>query len=374
MPTSILLIDDDQVDRATVRRALAKSGLAHELVEAADGKSGLELARGRHFDCVLLDYRLPDIDSAELLAALLSPEGGKQTVLMLTGVSDQEIALRLIQAGALDYLTKAEMTPPSLARAIRYAKARRAVLAELQEARREAEAKSRALDELNQQKSLLFSIIAHDLRNPFQVILAASQALGQATDSRDHAYIERRAQGLHQAASQAYGLMESLFAWARLQMDSVAVELTGIDLDSLAEETVETMRQIAADKAISLATECGGLRVRAQRDMLGTVLRNLLSNAVKFTRTDGAVRIRAVPDGDVVEIRVEDTGIGMPPERVETLFRLDRRASSTGTAGERGSGFGLLLCRDLVERLGGRLEVCSTLGVGTTFAFRLPAA
>ena len=86
MPTSILLIDDDQVDRATVRRALAKSGLAHELVEAADGKSGLELARGRHFDCVLLDYRLPDIDSAELLAALLSPEGGKQTVLMLTGV------------------------------------------------------------------------------------------------------------------------------------------------------------------------------------------------------------------------------------------------------------------------------------------------
>jgi signal transduction histidine kinase len=364
-PTAILLIDDDQVDRATVRRALAKSGLAHELVEAADGRSGLELARGRHFDCVLLDYRLPDIDSAELLAALLSPEGGKQAVLMLTGVSDQEIALRLIQAGALDYLTKNEMTPPSLARAIRYAKARRAVLAEL-------EAKSRALDELNQQKSLLFSIIAHDLRNPFQVILAASQALGQATDSRDHAYIERRAQGLHLAASQAYGLMESLFAWARLQMDSVAVELTETDLASLAEETVDTMRQIAADKAIRLATDCAGLRVRAQRDMLGTVLRNLLSNAVKFTRPDGAVVIRAVPDGETVEIRVEDTGIGMPPERVETLFRLDRRASSTGTAGERGSGFGLLLCRDLVERLGGRLEVSSTVGVGTVFSFRLP--
>jgi len=167
MPTRILLIDDDQVDRTAVRRALAKSGLDHELTEASNGVGGLQLAQANAFDCVLLDYRLPDVDTFELLASLLSPAGGNQTVSMLTGEDDPDVAFRLMRAGALDYLPKAEATPSSLAGAIRYAKARREFLAELKTARREAEAKSQELDTLNKQTSLLFSIIGHDLRNPF---------------------------------------------------------------------------------------------------------------------------------------------------------------------------------------------------------------
>ena len=200
-PTRILLIDDDQVDRAAVRRALARSGLSHEIDEAADGAGGLRLARARAYDCVLLDYRLPDVDTFALLASLLSPEGGGHAVLMLTGEADPDIALRLMRAGALDYLAKAEVTPSSLARAIRYAKARREFLAELNAARREAEAKSLELDTLNRQKSLLFSIIAHDLRNPFQALLGLSTVLSQAVAMRDHASVERRAQGIREAAT-----------------------------------------------------------------------------------------------------------------------------------------------------------------------------
>ena len=109
----ILLIDDDKVDRTMVRRALEKSGLEHDLVEAPDAAIGLRCAKEQTFDCVLLDYRLPDADAFELLTVLLSPEGGGQAVLMLTGEADQEIAIRLMRAGALDYLTKAEVTPSS---------------------------------------------------------------------------------------------------------------------------------------------------------------------------------------------------------------------------------------------------------------------
>ena len=105
--TRILLIDDDKVDRTTVRRALEKSGLGHDLVEAPDGATGLLRAKEQAFDCVLLDYRLPDVDAFELLTVLLSPEVGGQAVVMLTGEADQEIAVRLVRAGALDYLTKA---------------------------------------------------------------------------------------------------------------------------------------------------------------------------------------------------------------------------------------------------------------------------
>jgi signal transduction histidine kinase len=372
-PTRILLIDDDQVDRAVVRRALVKSGLTHELVEAPDGTTGLQQAKARTFDCVLLDYRLPDVDTFVLLEALLSPQGGGQSVLMLTGESDQDIAMRLMRAGALDYLTKAEVTPSSLARAIRYATARGAVLAQLSSARREAEAKSLELDTLNRQKTLLFSIIAHDLRNPFQALLGLSTVLSQAVADRDHTSVERRAQGIRDAASQAYGLMESLFAWASLQMDTLTVTLGEVDVEAVARETLQGAAEAAADKGITLRAECAGVHARAHRDMLATVLRNLVSNAVKFTLPGGSVTVAAQASTKGIEIAVTDTGVGMPPGKIADLFKLDRRTTTNGTAGERGSGLGLLLCRDLVARQGGELLARSALDQGTTFRFTLEA-
>ncbi len=285
--TRILLIDDDQVDRASVRRALAKSGLAHELAEAPSGMAGLDMARARSFDCVLLDYRLPDVDTFELLPKLLAPEGGEQAVLMLTGEADQDIAMRLMRTGALDYLAKHEVTPSSLARAIRYATARREFVAELAAARREAEEKSLALDTLNRQKTLLFSIVAHDLRNPFQVILGLSSVLSRAVAAKDHASIERRAQGIGEAAGQAHALMESLFAWASVQMDTLAVTMGAVGLSEVVTEIIGGAAQTASDKGITLCASDVDLEVKANRDMLATVLRNLVSNAVKFTLPGG---------------------------------------------------------------------------------------
>jgi signal transduction histidine kinase len=370
-PTRILLIDDDQVDRASVRRSLARSKMPHELAEAPDGTIGLELARSQPFDCVLLDYRLPDVDTFELLADLLSPEGGKHVVLMLTGEDDQELALRLMRAGALDYLAKAEVTPNGLARAIRYARARREFVAELHSARQDAEEKSRALDMLNRQKALLFSVIAHDLRNPFQALLGYSTLLGMAVESKDFTAIERRAHGVHETANRAVDLMESLFAWAHLQMDRLDVEFADVDLTQVAGDISAGVAESAAHKGIAVRIECDDINVRANPEMLATILRNLLSNAVKFTLPGGTVTIAAERKPDGIEIAVADTGIGIPPATLEDLFRVDKRITTVGTAGERGSGLGLLLCRDLVQRLGADLAVRSETNDGTTFSFRL---
>ncbi len=370
--TRILLIDDDQVDRTSVKRALIKSGLQHELVEAPDGVLGLKIAKAQPFDCVLLDYRLPGVDTFELLSSLVGLEGGSHAVLMLTGESDQDIALRLIAAGALDYLAKAEATPSSLARAIRYAQARREFVAELRSARNDAEEKSLALDTLNRQKSLFFSIIAHDLRNPFQTVLGLSEVLSQAVAARDHASIERRARAVCDAAGQASNLMEGLFAWASLQMDTLNTTLNDVEVDAIARETAQGAAIAAADKGLTIATLCDGMHVRAHRDMLAAVLRNLVSNAVKFTQRGGRITISAKMIADEVEIAVTDTGVGMPPDKIDDLFKLDRRTTTNGTVGERGSGLGLLLCRDLVERQGGELTVKSAVGHGTAFRFMLP--
>ncbi|WP_331303620.1 hypothetical protein [Methylobacterium oryzae] len=131
---------------------------------------------------------------------------------MPTGEADPDRATRLMRAGALSYLDKAEVTPSSLVRAIRYAEARLPFQAELAAARLEAGAKSLKLDTLNRQKSLLFSIIAHDLRNPFQAPLGVSEVLSKAVAARDAASVERRAKGIHEAATQTYGPLKSLFS------------------------------------------------------------------------------------------------------------------------------------------------------------------
>ena len=371
IPTHILLIDDDKVDRMMVRKALEKSTLVHDLVEAVDGVDGLRRAKEQAFDYVLLDYRLPDVDTFELLTALLSPEGGGHSVLMLTGEADPEIAIRFMRAGALDYLTKAEVTPSSLARAIRYAKARREFLAEVKTARREAEEKSRALDALNRQMAFLFSVIGHDLRNPFQALLGLSTLLDKAVSEGNIASVQRYARGLTAAAGQAFALMEGLFSWASVQMETTATSLVGVDLGEIAREVVEGAEEPTAAKNITVLVHCADIHVRANRDMLAAILRNLVSNAVKFTRPAGTITITANRREHVVEIEITDTGVGMPFEQVSRLFKLDKRSSTRGTEGEPGSGFGLLLCRDLVERLGGELTVSSAVDHGTTFRFTL---
>lgn len=372
-PVRILLIDDDQVDRAAVRRALAPSGLPHVLVEAATGEAGLALARAQGFDCVLLDYLLPGTDTFALLAALRAPDAGAQAVLMLTGAADGQLALQLMRAGALDYLAKAEVTPSVLARAIRFAAARRQFQAQLEAARREAIAKSEELDALNRQKSLLFSIIAHDLRNPFQALLGLSEVLGDAVAARDLVSIDRRADGIRRAATQACNLMEGLFAWASAQMDTVAVRLGPVALGAVVAEVLGVAETAASDKGIALHASGVDMRVHAHRDMLSTVLRNLVSNATKFTLPGGRITISAEAGPDGVRVSVSDTGIGMEAARVRDLFRLDHRSSTHGTAGEGGSGLGLLLCHDLLERQGSALLVRSVVGQGSTFSFVLPA-
>lgn len=371
MPTQthILLIDDDEVDRQAVRRALSASDLTWVLTEAANAAEGLALAGEKAFDCVLLDYRLPDADAFDVLGALLAPGCGINAVLILTGETNPETALDLMRAGALDHLSKAELNPSGLARAIRYAKARRAFLAELEQAKREAEEKSLALDALNRQKALLLSIIAHDLRNPFQAIIGLSDSLSRTAAQKDPAKVQIRAQAVQEAAVQAHALMESLFDWAQLQMDSGNVELEMVDAAAIAQEATSVCRHTAEEKGVSVSFDCGGGMVRAHRDMLATVLRNLVGNSIKFTPAGGGITIACEKgtDGRFV-IHVRDSGVGMSQQAIDNLFRIDRRVTTPGTAGEKGSGLGLLLCRDLVERMGARMEVASKVGEGTAFS------
>jgi len=368
-----LLIDDAEPDRMAIGAALAGSNLNYTLITRADAVSGLATASAEPFDCVLLDGGLPGVDLPTLLTRLASAEGGSQAVIVLTGESEPGDALALLSAGALSSLSRSEASPYNLARAIRYAKARHGFVVALQAARQDAEAKSRAFDRLNRQTTLILSILAHDLRNPFQTLLGMSRSLAESASAGDPHALARRAAGVYEAANQAHGLMESLFAWASLHMGARA-EPAPIAVATLFEDCRRALQEPADAKGVRLIVGASAVSVLAQEDAAASILRNLIANALKFTASGGTVALSAENRGDSVALAVADTGVGMNEAQIAGLFEREGRSTSTGTAGERGAGLGLLLCHELVEWIGARLEIESRLGAGTTFRLILPAA
>ena len=180
---------------------------------------------------------------------------------------------------------------------------------------------------------------------------------------------------LQGTAEKLYALLENLLTWSRLQQGAITYTPEEFDLTDLVEDVVLLFTESAERKQITLKNECEDrLNVYADEAMINTVLRNLVSNALKFTHSGGSIRIFAHPTGQRVEIGVADTGTGIPLEDLPKLFRIDAQYTSTGTAGEAGTGLGLSLCQDLVTKHGSAIRVESKVGQGTTFRFTLPVS
>ena len=230
------------------------------------------------------------------------------------------------------------------------------------------------LEKLNQEKNKFFSIIAHDLRSPFTALLGFSSLLIERADKMEPAKVKEFASHINDAGNRVFKLLENLLEWARLQMDRVSVEPVVFPVGDVAGKTVEVLGPVARGKGIELVERGVAPRVYADPNMIDAVIRNLVNNAVKFTPTGGTIAIMYETDDDVARISIMDTGVGMDAKTAGKLFNLAENVTTKGTAGETGTGLGLLLCKELVERNHGRILVESTPGVGSTFSFTLPLA
>lgn len=222
-------------------------------------------------------------------------------------------------------------------------------------------------------KNKLFSIIAHDLRSPFNSLLGMTQMMSQLADSLSKEKLVTYANGVNEAGTQVFTLLQNLLDWSRLQMEGVTSEPEIIPLRDVAQEVVNLFKATALEKDIELNVTMPTTPAYAQQYMVQTVLRNLLSNAIKFTPSGGWVALTLHRAGDMVEVTVSDTGVGMPPERAAEIFKLTQSQTTAGTAGEQGTGLGLPLCKDMVERNGGRIWMVSQPGAGSQVHFTLPA-
>ncbi|NOQ25676.1 MAG: PAS domain S-box protein [Bacteroidales bacterium] len=230
------------------------------------------------------------------------------------------------------------------------------------------------LIELNATKDKLFSIIAHDLRTPFNSILGFSELLIGNVKDFEIAKSEKYIGLINSSTKDSLILLENLLKWAQSQTGQIKFKQKRIILSSIIREIIELSNSIAIVKDISLVHNYSDeIEVYADENMLKTVLRNLISNAIKFTKTGGNINISLISEQNQVEISISDNGVGINEETLKKLFDNSTNITSRGTANEKGSGLGLVLCKEFVEKHGGKIWVESEVGKGSDFKFTLPS-
>lgn len=238
---------------------------------------------------------------------------------------------------------------------------------------RNLELQNTELQTLNATKDKFFGIIAHDLKNPFNAILGFLDLLTITVPQNTPEQTLEQVGLMQASAKNAYKLLENLLEWARTQTGAIDFKPQQWPLKNLVAETIAICGQQAKEKNISISDDIPGkLMVYADRNMLSTILRNLVTNAIKFTHKDGSIIISCSCSDDITTISVADNGIGMDESTRTKLFRINEKISILGTEQERGTGIGLLLCKEFVEKHGGHIWIESEVNQGSNFKFTIP--
>lgn len=229
------------------------------------------------------------------------------------------------------------------------------------------------LTELNATKDKFFSIIAHDLKAPFNSIVGYSELLLEQIEGEDYKKAGGIANIILQSSNRAMDLLMKIMEWAQSQSGEMNFNPQKFDIIPLIDEVTDFSNDIARQKSIQIATTLPpGIQVYADYEMISTVLRNLISNAIKFTQPGGKISISSEEEQNQVVISVSDSGVGMSKERTDKLFNICDGHSTPGTQNEKGTGFGLILCKEFVNKNNGKIWVDSKAGIGTTLYFSLP--
>ncbi len=355
---TVLIVDDIPSNLRTLGDYLIACGL--EVLFAVDGKGALDHCRCDPPDIILMDVLMPGWDGFETCRQLKQePVTAEIPVIFITALSQPEDRVKGLEAGGVDFVSKPLHHEEVLARI------RTHLLIQSQK---------RALQELNATKDKFFSIISHDLKGAFNGLIAGTDLMRQSFESLDDEVIKSLMEGLYLSAKNAFNLLENLLQWSRSQTGRLECNPRLIDLAELAARVVRLLESSAEAKDIRLNNH---IREKiwgyGDENMIQTVLRNLVNNAIKYCNSGGQVDIHCRRGKDWLEVSVADTGVGISPKRLERLFRIDFHQATPGTAKEEGTGLGLILCKEFVEKNHGRIWANSQVGEQTVFYFTLPA-
>ncbi|ADK83082.1 hybrid sensor histidine kinase/response regulator [Sediminispirochaeta smaragdinae] len=357
--SSRILIVDDVYRNIQLAGAILKQENFH-FSFATDGNTALRVAREGGVDLILLDIMMPDLDGFSVCSLLKeNPETADIPVIFLTAKNDTESIVRGFDLGAVDYLTKPFQAAELLARVRTHVHLR---------------ITERKLKEANAAKDRFFSIIAHDLRSPFTALLGVSQYLRDGIDELSPETAKELIGGIHTASKNAFDLLENLLQWSRVQTGTAVFVPEDVELASSVRDNIGLLGVNIAAKELSVENKVPeNIRAYADARVVDTVIRNLLSNAVKFTPRGGRVELIGEENGKDCRLIVRDSGVGMSEKQLASLFKIDSRQNTKGTEQEEGSGLGLILSKEFLDRSNGYLSVESRPGEGSVFTVTLPA-
>ena len=233
--------------------------------------------------------------------------------------------------------------------------------------------KNKLISEINQQKDKFYSIIAHDLRGPFNGFLGLTELMADDIDILTPAEVKFSASNIRSSARNLLNLLDDLLEWSRMEQKLIPFEPDEHQLKPIISDSIITIHNSAAKKEIDIQTKIENhLNVFADKNMFQAIIRNLVLNAVKFTPKNGTIEIHASEDINNIIVTVKDSGIGMNPKIIEDLFKIDKKNNRSGTDNELSTGLGLILCKEFIDKHNGKIWVESEEGKGSTFYISLP--
>jgi two-component system, sensor histidine kinase and response regulator len=364
-PPLILIVDDLPENLAVLGNILRNEG--YQIAVANNGQQAVKIAVSRKPDLVLLDVAMPEMDG--LIASRLmkaNPESENIPVIFLTARTDTSDVLKGFEAGAVDYIAKPFKSAELLARVSTHI--------ELKQSRDLILQQKTELSHLLVTKDKLFSIISHDLRSPFAGLLTMINIIVEEFDTYEKEELRESMQLIRDTSDHMHTLIQNLLNWAKLQTSKLEYKPSKLQVKTLIRTSTDVLALNSSKKGIHINSSISdNIYVMADPDLLRIIMHNLLGNAIKFSNSGGTVQIGCRADQDLITLSIADQGVGMTLSQTEKLFKPGNYVSTAGTANEPGSGLGLILCKEMIERMGGKIGVESLNGTGSTFWFSLPA-
>ncbi len=360
---TILIADDNPDNLKIVAQILSICN--YKIVIATNGEEAVELTRRTSPDLILLDVMMPKMDGFEACRIIKSDPGYKDIpVVFITALNDSGSLVKGFESGGVDYITKPFNKDELIRRVTTHVN--------LKSARDKLEHTAKHLAELNSLKDKMFSVIGHDLRSPLGSVKMTLEFLASTIEEKDD--MGELVGIMLKATDDVFSLLENLLGWARTQSGNLSIIPETLNVNDLVsgiyflnKGSIE-QKQLQYNSAID-----GGHTIWADLGIMKIVIRNLVSNAIKFTPEQGSLNITSESGGDKTRIIVADTGVGIAEDVLPQIFDPLKHYTSYGTNNESGSGLGLTLCKELVERSNGKLWVESEVGKGSSFFIELPS-